>query len=253
MERNTLPDPKKYAGRFLHIALCDNNIDWLSTEEKYLNMIDGIRFEYNSFESGEELINAYRNAGCSYDIIFLDMEMKPINGIETANIIREIDRNVIIIFITNYEKYVMQSFECMPFRFLLKPVGFDEFKNVMLRAVNLIEDYKAALVFTENRSTVRVLCEDILYLQSKDQSVHIITREREYKTYQHMSELVRMLNASYFVPVYKGIIVNVQHISSVGSNEIELRECGIRLPLSRNYKRSLKECVLRYSERKFGL
>lgn len=253
MEMHIQSNTRKSTGRVLHIALCDNNLDWLSTEERYLTEIEGIKYEHNSFENGEELINAYKNAGCSYDIIFMDMEMEQMNGIETANKIRLMDRKVIIVFITNYEKYIMESFECLPFRFMLKPVEFETFKKVLLQAVNLIEEEKQALVFTENRSTVRVLCDDILYLQSKNQCVSIVTLKKEYKTYQPMSELADMLDANLFVTVYKGILVNLQYIYNIENNEITLYGYSKRLPLSRTYKKAVKESLLSYMERKYGI
>lgn len=115
----------------INIAICDDNIEHINILEKYLFEISSVKIECDIYQSGESLIDAYKNNIERYDVVFLDMEMNELNGIETANLIREFDEHIIIIFVTSHTEYMRESFKCSPFRFLLKPVDVDELKTVV--------------------------------------------------------------------------------------------------------------------------
>ena len=114
----------------MRIAICDDNNDYINTIENYIERLKTPATEWDPYERGENLVFAYTDNNERYDVIFLDMEMKELNGIETANKIRNIDEHVIIVFITSYTEYMKDSFKCSPFRFLVKPVDFNEFQEV---------------------------------------------------------------------------------------------------------------------------
>ncbi len=80
----------------VNIAICDDNIEHINILEKYLFEISNIKIECDAYQSGESLVNAYKKNIERYDVVFLDMEMEELNGIETANLIREFDEHTII-------------------------------------------------------------------------------------------------------------------------------------------------------------
>ena len=100
----------------MNIAICDDNNDYINTLENYIDDLKVKNLEHDVFYSGEELLNEYKNNEANYDAIFMDMEMGELDGIETANLIRQYDRHVIIVFVTSHKKYMQRSFQCMPFR-----------------------------------------------------------------------------------------------------------------------------------------
>ncbi|HIT85165.1 MAG TPA: response regulator [Candidatus Ornithomonoglobus intestinigallinarum] len=114
----------------VNIAICDDNIEHISALEKYLFEISNIKIECDAYLSGESLVDAYKNNIERYDVVFLDMEMRELNGIETANLIREFDEHIIIVFVTSHSEYMKESFQCQPFRFIEKPLDYDELKKV---------------------------------------------------------------------------------------------------------------------------
>lgn len=146
----------------LSIAICDDNMQHSNIIENYMYELDDSNVECDTFQSGEELVYAYKNNNERYDVIFLDMEMKKLNGIETANIIREFDEYVIIVFITSYKEYMQESFQCAPFRFLVKPVAYDELKTVFSDIRKKISKRKTIFYFAENKMKVRLYCRDII-------------------------------------------------------------------------------------------
>lgn len=114
----------------LNIAICDDNTEHINILEKYLFEISNIKIECDVYQSGESLIDAYKNNVERYDVVLLDMEMEELNGIETANLIREFDEHIIIIFVTSHSEYMKESFQCQPFRFIEKPLDYDELKKI---------------------------------------------------------------------------------------------------------------------------
>ena len=84
----------------MNIAICDDNQEYINILEKYILDKNEPEVSCDAFYSGEELVKMYNMGEGNYDVIFLDMEMNILNGIETANIIRKMDKHVIIVFVT---------------------------------------------------------------------------------------------------------------------------------------------------------
>ena len=114
----------------MNIAICDDNQQYINQTEEYFSKVGDKNINHDAFYSGEELVKAYENGFGDYDVIFLDMEMGGLTGIETANIIRKQDKHVIIVFVTSHTKYMQECFECSPFRFLIKPVAEQDMLKV---------------------------------------------------------------------------------------------------------------------------
>ena len=114
----------------MKIAICDDDMNCINKIENYIEKIDRNNAECDAYQNGERLVQAFKTGAEQYDVIFLDMEMEKLNGIETANLIREVDEHVIIVFVTSHTEYMRESFKCAPFRFLVKPVDPAEFKTV---------------------------------------------------------------------------------------------------------------------------
>lgn len=104
----------------IKIAICDNEYQTAVEIEQWITTISEKRFieaDTDVFSDGEELIHEIERIN-SYDIIFLDIEMEIMDGIKTAKKIRKIDKNVVIIYVSGYEAYAIETFEVNPFRFL---------------------------------------------------------------------------------------------------------------------------------------
>lgn len=113
----------------LRIAVCDDDLKFTGDFETLVlqesrNM--GIRVETDVFSDGDTLVKSILS-GERYNLIFLDIEMKQVDGISAARCIREIDRSVLLIYISGYDQYLKELFEVEPFRFLSKPVNDNKF------------------------------------------------------------------------------------------------------------------------------
>lgn len=102
----------------MRIAVCDDDETAVSFLRELIESYPKQGFCVDGYSSGEELLGA----GCIYDMIFLDIDMKGIDGIETARRIRAHDRKVKIVYVTSYKEYAGRAFSVHAFGYLLKPV-----------------------------------------------------------------------------------------------------------------------------------
>lgn len=125
------------------IAICDDEKFFRETIINYLLtfQIEANDISVFEFENGENLISAYKK-GKKFDIVFLDIEMDGITGIEVGKQIREFEKNVIFIFTTSHTEYISDAFRLNAFQFLVKPINQEDFNNEMKRAINTINQNK---------------------------------------------------------------------------------------------------------------
>lgn len=225
----------------MRMAICDDEPLWIKSLEKHImefkkshNEID-----YDIFTSGEELLNQYNANGNIYDIVILDIEMKNISGIETAQIIRNMDNSVIIFFLTSYKEYVFECFRPSPMNFWVKPVSYKLFIEDMNRAYKRIEEKNLSIKIIENRKKVRIRCDDIIYIENKDRKSWIHTVTGIHKVNKLLSDFCKDLDNNIFVRVYKSFIINLRYIHVIGESTLSLYESSETIPLSRTYKHNL--------------
>lgn len=235
----------------MRIAICDDEKKWRDIAEENINSVTEYRFKISEFTGGSELIEEYKRSGNIFDIVFLDMEMQESTGIETANAIRGMDKHVIIIFVTSHSKYMQESFACMPFRFLIKPVNPEEFKEALLKAIDKISEDRQAVTFNENRATVRLLNEDIMFIQSVDHSVLIKCENELHTTRMKMNDLMQELNENVFIRVHKSYVVNMNYIKRMTRSSILLNSYQHEIPLSETYRSEAGKKFLLFNKRKY--
>lgn len=237
----------------INIAICDDDIEHINLLEKYLFEICNVKIECDVYQSGEKLIDAYKNNIERYDVVFLDMEMNELNGIETANLIREFNEHIIIIFVTSHTEYMRESFKCSPFRFLLKPVDIEELKTVVYDMCKKLSKKRNVYAFTENKTKIRLFCDDIIYLESQDHWIWIHTKEKTYRVCKSLSEIHTQLGNMMFCRVHKLFVINLHYIKAIKENDVQLYHCDKAIPISRMYKKQVLNEYTNFLEREFRI
>lgn len=223
----------------LNIAICDDNPAVCNLIEDFIYNIKKKSTECDVYQDGNELIYAYKKNKERYDIIFLDIEMNELDGIKTATLIREIDEHVIIVFITNHTKYMKESFKCLPFRFMEKPIQFSEFDEVFNDALKKLSKKRKTITFLQNKTRVRLYCDDIIYCESQTHWIKIHTVNCTYTIRKSMSALLDMLDSDVFYRTHNSYIINFKYVKSISSSEVELNHCTEPIPISRQNKKNI--------------
>lgn len=234
----------------LQIAICDDEKEYrhqlTSHLDSYLVAKD-VNITYHEFSSGEELIKNYQTSG-KYQILFLDVEMPGINGLQLAEIIKKtIDRHVYIVFISNYPHYMQDSFRTHPFYYLVKPVTLDKFYWIMDEIVREINEEHVLYTLIQTNSTEKTVnIRDILYIDVSNGKKGMLCFhffKDMIETKGKISDWTAKLQDLNFYPCYRGILVNMIHIHYFEKNSIIL-DNGESIPLNRSCGKSLRELYL---------
>ena len=156
----------------LNIGICDDDKLYIKEITKLLDcyMIQyDIDISYDTYTSPLELLDWISATPGCYDILFLDVEMAEMNGLELSEKIRSIHRNIYTVFISNYPKYMQDSFRVHPFYYLVKPLSAETFTNIMNDILSAIQsEHKLVTLLQTDRSEETVDLGDILCIEVAD-------------------------------------------------------------------------------------
>lgn len=226
----------------LKIAICDDN-EAVNNEienilEEYFST-ESIKYEIDIFFSGEDIINIL-NKNEKYDLIYLDIELDTINGVEVGKFIREelSDDNVQIAFISAKSSYAMELFQIRPINFLIKPFTKEQVLNILEKTLDLKGRKTKMFYYKNGRVEKRVPYKDIMYFSSEYKKVILHMKNRKDYFYGKLIDLI--LPKEDFICIHKSFIVNKQYVVQFKFDNVILSNNEI-LPISRAYRKEVRE------------
>jgi len=205
------------------------NIAVVDDEEAIREQIGGFikkrnpDFHISGFATGEGLLAA----GTGFDIIFLDIQMEGMGGIEAARILRQRNVDAVLVFITGIREYVFEAFDVSAFHYLLKPIEESKFIEVLERAAGeagkrKVQKEQQIFIRTKNRGYTLNLS-SILYIENRGKKVEIHTTDMEeiIEAYATMEELEGQLGGGFY-RCHRGYLVNMAHIARYDADSIFL-------------------------------
>ena len=226
----------------MKIAICDNSIKDANVV-KNLCIANGPH-QCDTFIRGTDLYEKYRNSAESYDVIFLDIDMPILNGIETGKMIRTLDKNVIIVFVTSFEQYAIEAFSCEAFNYILKPCKAIDITHILERAKEKLAIATKYHVIRSKSKTIRLPITEIYYAECSNKHIIYHTRKTFYDTIGKLSDAYEALKDFNFVQVHQGYIVNMEKISDF-DNRFVILDNDFKVEMS---VRKRKETLLKYAE-----
>lgn len=246
---------KLYGGAIdLRIAVCDDEKIIRSTIAEYIKLKYPM-YEVLEYESGEQLIED----AAGLDIIFLDIQMEGLNGIETAERIRKKEIQAVIIFLTALKEYVFWAFDVEAFHYLLKPLKKEKFYEVLEGAVKKAEAQKRLeKARTEGKRidvkigaiTQKIYTNEIIYAEVYNRKVTLHTLGQSMEFYSRLSELEQELGEDFVRP-HRAYLVNMQYISCYHASIITL-ENGSTVPIAKQKYKDFVQKYLQYIKRTGG-
>ncbi|OON98721.1 MAG: hypothetical protein ATN35_03670 [Epulopiscium sp. Nele67-Bin004] len=208
----------------IKIAVCDDDIKFTSQIEQYIYDIEQTnQVDIDVFFSGESLLKSLENA--MYDIIYLDVEMGNINGIDTGHKVRELDKNVAIIYITNFISFAPNAFEVRAFGYLTKPIDKQKFEEYYKQIVLGLTKAPIYFWYEFKRQHFKVLISDIMFFESKGRSVYIKTANDNNKYYAKLNDVqnyLTQINVDFY-RVSQSILINPKFVHSYKHDEMVLK------------------------------
>lgn len=173
-----------------------------------------------------------------YDIVFLDIDMGSVSGIELAKIIRRRKQDSVIVFITNYIEYAPDGYEVKAFRYLLKANMEKKLPGIFYEATQEYQKRRHTISFLIEGEYIDVALKNILYFESEQRIIKVhLSNERcsLYKFYGNMGDITKQLAPSGFLRIQKSYLVNMEHIDALQYSTVRLKG-GITLSVSKkNY------------------
>ena len=218
------------------IAVCDD-------EQIFIDRIRQILLdcEIHGYTDSRQLLQAVE-AGGRYDVIFLDIAMPGLDGIGLAREIREMDEDMIIVFVTSRIEFMQTGYEVRAFRYLMK----EQLEHGLPAIWTDIEKELAGrrdeyFIFEFNRQTYRYACREILYFESNLRRIILHAKSGTAVLYGSLDKIESEHPA--FVRIHKSYLVNPKHIRTLSAGNVITVE-GEALPVSRRYKEKIERLIL---------
>lgn len=229
----------------MHIAICDDEqVFRHRIRDELINYSSdhGYTFIIHEFTDGSELLYSK----LSFDVIFLDYQMRDINGIDTVDSLRKRDDNTTVIFVSSYPEIVFESMKYRTFPFLIKPLE----KEKLVEAVDAIIKEKQNLVHIvvkdeANQKNISVPANEIIYAQAENVYTSIVTEKGSYIYVHNISKLEDELCDGFFFRTNRSYIVNVNYVVSYSVKEIILIN-GHKALISKSKYKNFKQAYLTY-------
>lgn len=189
------------------------------------------------FSSGEGLLRWVENHPGELNLIFLDMEMGQLDGMETARRLRQIEERLPLVFVTGYTEHVLG--------YLLKPVREDQLKEVLSRAAAaLLREEEEVYLCRRGDVTYRIPRKKILYFTSDRRQVTCVTTEKHYTFYGKLDQVEEELKDS-FVRIHQRYLVRTQAVQQISGSQVLVG--GQTLPISRSCQQAAMIALTRAS------
>lgn len=240
----------------IRVAICEDEQILLGRLAGQVSMIldrHSIAYSIESFRSGSALL-----AREAYDILLLDIEMEPMDGLELAGKLRMRGDESRLVFITAHPQYAVDAYDVHPFHYLIKPVDPEKLEAVLLQLCDsLRRERSRAVIVRQGTAVRRVPLEQVLYLEVLDRKIYLHTVEETLPFYGKLEDLEPAPSCSppqdsitfrlpgTFFRCHRSYIVNLRHVQLYDKNEICL-DNEERIPLSKRRYKSFGLAFLHY-------
>ena len=229
----------------IHIALVEDEEEYRKEFLSYLRRYEqesGRQFRISVFPDGEDIISSYK---ADYDLILMDIAMRFMDGMTAAEKIRELDQEVVIIFITNMPQFVMKGYAVDALDYVLKPVNYFAFSQRIERAISRMSRRREQYFTVPVRGGIRKLSvSNILYVEVQDHDLLFHTRNESILTRGSLAEVEAKLGNAGFFRCNKYCLVNLAFADSLQG--IDLVVAGEHIQVSRAKKKAVLDALNNY-------
>lgn len=229
----------------IHIALVEDEEEYRKKFLSYLRRYEqesGRQFRISVFSDGEDIVSSYK---ADYDLILMDIAMRFMDGMTAAEKIRELDQEVVIIFITNMPQFVMKGYAVDALDYVLKPVNYFAFSQRIERAISRMSRRREQYFTVPVRGGIRKLSvSNILYVEVQDHDLLFHTRNESILTRGSLAEVEAKLGNAGFFRCNKYCLVNLAFADSLQG--IDLVVAGEHIQVSRAKKKAVLDALNNY-------
>ena len=242
----------------MNIAICDDDLKHINLIEDMIydlsQKLDNFKPDIDAYLSGEELLRLI-DVKDFPSILFIDVEMPGLNGIQTARELRKLSEQVLIIYVTSYETYTLESFEVRPFRYLLKPIDIKKFARAFYDAIEYINNSNSYVFFKKGKDHIQIDSSSIISIFSESGRKLRVKTNNELDDevfYGKIKNIEKELNPLSFVKINSGTIINLKRVKILNAHEVIMIDGSI-LPISKNRKKSVIDLYSSFISKEVGI
>lgn len=214
----------------MKIAICDDETEDLKIIQSYCSKYNPT-IPTGVFQSGEALLEAYKSS--FYDLVFLDIEMGQMNGLEVGGKLINMPQKPVIVFATHSLNYAVRGYG-IAMRYLPKPITYDVFSNVMELALERILPKKISVL--SNGEQVFIPISEILYFEILRHQLFVHLNSGEKLSMRGtLTELISQVSQRTFVQPHKSYYINMEYVDRLTKQNIVMTN-GDLIPIGRSKK-----------------
>ena len=231
----------------LKIAICDdekNVCDYIEKRTRdYLAKVDS-QAEISVFGDSAPLLEFCKENQSFPDIIFLDIKMKTVNGVDCAKQLRDLGVDSLIVFVTSSAEYVFSGYEVKAFRYILKTDLVNAFDRIFGECIEELSADADSIYTIKTASSVKnIALNDVFYFESNKRVLVIHTKNEDYTFYGKLDQVERELDGKDFIRTHQSYLVNARKIKGVEKDSVELKN-GQAVPVSKSKASAVKNAYL---------
>ncbi len=173
---------------------------------------------HDTYTKGEDALSSEK----SYNIAFLDIEINNVSGLDIAKRLKENNKNIIIFFITEYEKYIDDAMDLFALRFIKKPLEYSRFYNGLDKAIELINEDDVEFYLKDTNKVLKIKSKEIMYVETLDHKTKVVTTNAIYYSSELIEYWNKKLTHMSFYRVHKSYIINLDYVDEYKRNEVKL-------------------------------
>ncbi|MDD2484409.1 MAG: response regulator [Eubacteriales bacterium] len=229
----------------VQIGICDDCPEDIKTLAEALYHYDPA-FQISTYSSGESLLAACKEHEVLWDLLFLDIYMPELSGIDTAQQLRSDRKDIKIIFVSSSNEHYPEAYDVFAFNYLIKPLNREKLKHILDQALSdLSKEREEQISFRHKGGVYRVYCRDIQYIESRDKMILLHMEDKTvFQTYGKMDEILKQLPEEYFIRCHQSFAVNILHVSEMSENRFRVDPAVISI--SKKHITSAKQKYFAY-------
>ena len=231
----------------IRIAIVEDDRNAMQILRGYLSRYEqenSAHFQVSTFSDGLDIVSDYK---AEYDVILLDIQMKHLDGMSTAEKIRALDEDVIFIFITSTVQFAVQGYTVDALGYVLKPVPYLAFSQILGKAVRQVQkkQSKCYLTLDVDGCQMKLDMSQIFYVESQKHNILVHTEKGSYRTAGPLKRMEELLLPQGFAKCHNAYLVNLLHVTALMPNVVRLSD-GTELSVSRARKKSFLDSFTDY-------
>ena len=230
----------------IRIAICDDELEICLQIENMISDISkkmSMEFESDIFTLGENLCKELSRT--NYDLIFLDIELPKINGIEIGDYIRNILKNDIvqIAYVSSKTEYALQLFEYRPINFLVKPLNLEQLYKLFETFFKITGKQTQIFKYKKGRKFHKIELFKIKYFERSSRKVILHTTEGDSEFYDSLELIYESLKGQIFLFIHKSYLINFRYIKTMSYDHVVLSDDN-ELPISQSRRIQIRKMYM---------